>query len=198
MKIIVSIIILFAYSFSSAQENYKILYFTSMGEIANTGKMFFRGKTEARLLQKSHKEKKYFTRRYYKVYHKGLPHKVEEYDFQSNRLTTTYWFDKNARNFQFRKHAKKNIDCTNSFSKKQRIVTKIERCNNQEQKVIVFDDWHWLYTYAYKNLKTYKKEILKNHKVYTYKNSKLRSIIPYEEPDIYPMHRPKLDDYPWL
>jgi hypothetical protein len=198
MKIVLSIIILFAYSFSYAQGKYKILYFTNMGEISNTGKMFFRGSIEAQLLQKIHKEKKYdFTQMYYKVYHKNLPHKVEAYDFQSNKLKTTYWFDKNAINFQFRKHGKKNIDCTNTFTKKKTILTKIERCNNQHQKIIAFDDWRWHYSYYYQNSKVYKKEILKNEKVSIYKNATLTSIITYEEPDIYPMHRPKLDDYPW-
>jgi len=198
MKTLLSILCLFTYSSSYAQEKSKVLYFTNMGEISNTGKMFFRGRISAHLLQEIHKEKKYhFTQRYYKVYHKGLPYKVEAYNFKSHTLKTSYWFDKNARNFQFRKHAKKSIDCTNTFSKKQSIVTKVERCNNQEQKAIVFDDWRWLSTYYYQNAKVYKKEIHKNNQVYHYKNGIQTKIIPYEEPDMYPMHIPQQDDYPW-
>lgn len=200
MKIILSLLCFFIYTSSYAQENYKILYFTSMGEIANTGKMFFRGRTEVKYIQQSQNEKEYFTLMYYKVYHRNLPYKVEAYDFKSNILKTTYWFDKNARNFQFRKYQAKhkNIDCTNTFSKKQSIVTKIERCNNQHQIISIYDDWLWLSSYYYQNAKLYKKEILKNDKVYTYKDKKIISTVLYEEPDIYPMHIPKLDDYPWF
>jgi hypothetical protein len=43
----------------------------------------------------------------------------------------------------------------------------------------------------------YKKEVLKDEKVSTYQNNKLISVKYYSDPDIYPMHRPKLDDYPW-
>jgi hypothetical protein len=200
MRIILSILLLFIYSSSYAQEKYKVIYFTQMGEIANTGKMFFRGRIELSQLEKSHQEKEYYTLMYYKVYHRNLPYKVEEYHFKSNTLKTTYWFDKNARNFQFRKHQAKhkNIDCTNTFSKKQSIVTKIERCNNQHQITSVYDDWRWLTSYYYQNAKMYKKEILKNERIYTYKGKKQISSINYVEHDVYPMHLPELDDYPWF
>jgi len=196
MKILFTLLLFFAYLPLYAQD--KVLYFTNMGEIANTGKMFFRGRIEPRLLQKIQQEKKYtFTKMYYKVYHRGLPYKVEAYDFQSNRLKSTYWFDKYAVNFQFKKYGKRTINCTNAYAKKKSILTKIERCTNQEQKAIVFDDWRWLYTYYYKNAIVYQKEILKNNKVYRYKNGKQKAIIPYEDADTYPLYRPKLDDYPW-
>lgn len=197
MKIFLTLILFFAFSSIYAQEKYKILYFTSMGEIANTGKMFFRGRIEAKLLKKRYKEKKYFTLMYYKVYHRHLPYKVEVYHFRTNTLKTTYWFDKNARNFQFRKHGHRTINCTNTFTQKKSMLSKIERCDNQQQKAIVFDNWRWLYTYYYKNQKVYKKEMLKKEKVYSYRNNKLTSVIEYEEADIYPLHIPRLDDYPW-
>lgn len=185
---------------SSFSNDKHILYFTSMGEEFNQGKMFFRHRlklSDIKELQKKKKSDSFLE--YYKVFHNCMPYKVEAYDFKTNRLKYIYWFNKDAVNTKLRKYNNQGyIDCNNTYIKDNKITIKIKSCSDNSKEEIAYSDiWRWQYTYYYKNNKKYKKEIRQGNNIAIYQNGILTSVRLYGEPDIYPMHIPELDDYPW-
>jgi hypothetical protein len=172
----------------------KILYFIFMAELEYNGKIYFRTKIDKNQLNYYEKLKGYPS--YYKVYHQGIPKKVEEYNLKNNHLKKIYFFNKYAI-------VKKTIDYT---SKNEEIICnylyeknkKIKICNNQIKTITLIKNHSWNGELQYKNNEIYRKKVLKNNKVYILNSEgKVLEVFNYYEPDNIPIEFPKNDRYPW-